>query len=269
MAKLKIALLSIIVATASTTAFAQETPVVQGSTEFNQVEQNIRNINNGFFKDYPIKVMREAPNLKGFYEASIGGNNVVVSLDAKTAVLGDVFDFSEMKNLSAEYRDGFVLERAKDQITKLQNEGYPFLKYSTTKTEKLGTMFVFSDVTCGYCQKLHAEIQTYLDAGIDVEYIIYPRVRIAQGAPAYEKSKQIMCADKPEAAFTEIKLGTDGGKYVKESYSEQCVAQLNKGINAGAEIAFDGTPYVYLSNGTSVAGYAPADVMVSKFKSTK
>jgi thiol:disulfide interchange protein DsbC len=34
---------------------------------------------------------------------------------------------------------------------------------------------VFTDITCGYCQKLHHDLQSYLDAGISIKFLAFPR----------------------------------------------------------------------------------------------
>lgn len=34
---------------------------------------------------------------------------------------------------------------------------------------------VFTDITCGFCQKLHQDLQSYLDAGISIKFLAFPR----------------------------------------------------------------------------------------------
>ena len=34
---------------------------------------------------------------------------------------------------------------------------------------------VFTDISCGYCRKLHRELNDLLDAGITVKYLAFPR----------------------------------------------------------------------------------------------
>lgn len=242
------------------TAFAS----VASTADFSEVEKNIR-ASNERFADMPVSVLREVevPALKGFYEANVGGTNVIISKDGKIGILGDVFDFSKMRNLSAEYRDSKVAEKAASEVALLKDEN--FITYSPTK-EKIGTAYVFTDTTCPYCQKLHEELGDYLNAGIEVKYVIYPRVQISDGAPAYEQSKQIMCASDKKKALDEIKAKTDNGKYVMATYPVDCVNTLNQGIMAGSRIGFSGTPYIYLSNGKSIGGYAPASYAVSLFE---
>ena len=43
-------------------------------------------------------------------------------------------------------------------------------------------LWVFFDSTCGYCQKLHAELDAYAAAGFEVRYLGYPRAGIESGA---------------------------------------------------------------------------------------
>ncbi|MGT5612794.1 disulfide isomerase DsbC N-terminal domain-containing protein [Escherichia coli] len=34
---------------------------------------------------------------------------------------------------------------------------------------------IFTDITCGYCQKLHHDLKSYLDAGISIKFLAFPR----------------------------------------------------------------------------------------------
>lgn len=38
-----------------------------------------------------------------------------------------------------------------------------------------GVLTVFTDITCGWCQRVHEDLPAYLDLGITMEFILFPR----------------------------------------------------------------------------------------------
>lgn len=62
---------------------------------------------------------------------------------------------------------------------------------------------VFTDTSCGYCQKLHQELQDYLDAGITVRYLAYPRHGV--DSQTGHLLSNIWCAKDPAQAMTDGK----------------------------------------------------------------
>lgn len=234
-----------------------------------EVEANLKTVNPRF-ANASIVVYRELSslNLTGLYEASIDGQALVVTADGNTAIVGDVYSLSTMTNLTrSEKQKGQVL-LAEQEIEKLSEDD--FVTYPATG-EKVGQMYVFSDTTCGYCKKFHKEIADYQQAGIEVKYIPYPRSGLREGDPAFERMKQVMCAEDKKLAMTEIKAGTDNGAYLKESYPDACVESIVKGQVAGRNIGLQGTPFIYLedANIQIVPGYQASENLIPLFKNSR
>lgn len=227
--------------------------------------EKIKSVNNARFADATVEVMRKAPleGFKDFYEVSIDGQVLIVHKNGTDAVIGEVFDLERMVNLTAEYKSANQSKVAKSEIAKLSEDN--FITFST-KNNKIGTMYVFTDTTCGYCKKLDNEMEDYLAKGIDVKYIPYPRGGIKDGAVGYEESKMMMCAKDKQTAIAELKSGIAGDKYKKDVYDAKCVEYIAKGLAAGAKIGLSGTPFIYLSNGVSIPGYQGADNIEKAFK---
>lgn len=111
---------------------------------------------------------------------------------------------------------------------------------------------VFTDITCGYCQKLHSEIADYNALGITVRYLAFPRQGIQSEA---EKDMQsIWCAKDPKKAFDDAM----NGKGVKAA---SCDIDIANHYALGVQFGVSGTPAIVLSNGYVVPGYqAPAEM---------
>ena len=64
---------------------------------------------------------------------------------------------------------------------------------------------VFTDTSCGFCRKLHQEIDQILDAGIAVRYLLFPRAGL--GSAAHKNLESVWCSDNPQEAMTVAKFG--------------------------------------------------------------
>ncbi|MBF7072868.1 DsbC family protein [Glaciecola sp. MH2013] len=237
--------------------------------ELNVVENNLRAAN-PVFANANVVVHRElsSMNMEGLYEASIDGQSLVVTKDGKRAVIGEVFDLQNMVNLTrVEKQKGQVI-LAQQEIAKLNEDD--FVTYPA-EGESIGQLYVFSDTTCGYCRKLHLEVADYQKAGIDVKYIPYPRSQLIDGEVAFEKLKQVMCADDKQTAMTKIKEGSDNNAFVKTSYEQSCIDSIRKGQLAGRNVGLQGTPFMYLSDASTqiIPGYQESSMVISLFNKAK
>lgn len=239
---------------------------------------------------YGIEVQRAVTDFGfgDFYEVTLGGrDNAVLHIDQEYLILGDVVKFENgtHNNVSQVYRSELQKEKVKEEVNSL-DEKY-FISYESTVEQNLGTLYVYTDTTCGYCRKLHLEIDQLLNEGIDVKYIAYPRSgseeqvpvsRDAEGNLVYNANKglvdlsQVFCAEDSAQALTDVKAGTAGNKYDTASYKENkasCNEKVSEGYASGKRVGFGGTPFLYLDNGTVVPGYQPATAIIEMFKNTK
>lgn len=173
-----------------------------------------------------------------------------VSDDAKYLMHGRMYNMdagmrNETEQALANVRLEGVQEFADDMIVfKAKDEKY--------------VVSVFTDITCGYCRKLHKEIKDYNDLGITVRYMAFPRGGLQSGS--YHDMVSVWCADDKQAALTEAKAGNS----VETSSCENTIA---KQYAFGQQVGVTGTPAVVLSDGSMIPGYQPADRMVQALRS--
>ncbi|MFT5276696.1 MAG: thiol:disulfide interchange protein DsbC [Glaciecola sp.] len=239
--------------------------LAQGS-DLRKVENNLRKAN-AQFEAATVNVVRElsAENFPGLYEARIDGQSLIVTKDGTRAIVGEVFDLQNMVNLTRKEMQKGQLGLVQQEIAKLSEND--FVTYPASG-ETIGKLYVFSDTTCGYCKKLHKEVKDYQSAGIEVNYIPYPRSQLIDGEPAFENLKQIMCASDKLDAMDRIKAGTDEGDFVKTTYEASCVDSVRKGQLAGRTVGLEGTPFMYLSEGNVqiIPGYQPSERIIDMFQ---
>ncbi|APD92462.1 hypothetical protein BM525_21625 (plasmid) [Alteromonas mediterranea] len=114
--------------------------------------------------------------------------------------------------------------------------------------EHVGDMYVVTDPTCGYCRKVEQELDDYLNNGIVVHYIPFPRSGIIDKTkPGYEMWLQAACAENPAVAYRDIMLG-NRNSYTETAEKESCTGELiDEGYQLGKSVSVSGTPFIYLS----------------------
>ena len=111
------------------------------------------------------------------------------------------------------------------------------------------SVYVFTDIDCGYCRKLHSEIDQYLTAGIEVRYLFFPRAGV--NSDSYNKAVAVWCAKDRNEALTKAKKG--------ESIDmKQCENPIKSHMKLGEEFGASGTPMLVTEKGTIIPGYVNA-----------
>ncbi|MES9991846.1 MAG: DsbC family protein [Candidatus Thiodiazotropha sp.] len=116
---------------------------------------------------------------------------------------------------------------------------------------------VFTDIDCGYCRKLHAEVPALNASGVDVRYVAFPRAGI--GSDSYKKYVSVYCADEPERALTDAKMGV-----VLKPVN--CANPVEKNFNLGKELEVKGTPMIVVDDGSVISGYMKARKLLRRMK---
>jgi thiol:disulfide interchange protein DsbC len=109
---------------------------------------------------------------------------------------------------------------------------------------------VFTDIDCGYCRKLHSQIDEYNKQGIAIHYMAFPRAGI--GSHSYEKAVSVWCADDPRNALTQAKLGAEPDPL-------QCDNTIAQQYQLGVDLGVSGTPSLLTSAGQMIPGYVPPE----------
>jgi thiol:disulfide interchange protein DsbC len=108
---------------------------------------------------------------------------------------------------------------------------------------------IFTDIDCGYCRKLHSEIEQYMAEGITVQYLFYPRA--GKGSESYTKAISVWCADDRKEALTAAKKG--GSPETKS-----CDNPIDEHMQLGVDFKVRGTPMIVSEDGKVFPGYVPA-----------
>ena len=232
--------LFLVIALLSNSAFATKDEVIQNLSRF--------------FDGIDKKDITDSP-FKGVYEVITYNpiDSMLISEDGQYLIQGDVVNIktrsliqksSKVKNLKLA-----LISTIKDSdkiIYKAQDEKYQ--------------VHVFTDVDCPYCRRLHNSIGQMNDLGISVKYLASPLASLHPKAQG--KMQKIWCADDRNQAMDDY---NDSGTIVDASNCENPVADQ---LEISKQLGVTGTPAIFLSDGTHLPGFLPADKLLRKIQET-
>ena len=171
------------------------------------------------------------------------------SEDGKYFLQARVFNLDEnMRNETENALTGIRL----DGIKNFENSVIEF----KAKNERY-VVNVFTDITCGYCRKLHNEIADYNKRGITVRYLAFPRGGLA--SQSYDDMVSVWCSTDKQEALTQAKAG-------ERIEAQSCANEVEQQYAFGQRIGVSGTPNIILPDGTLIGGYQPASVLLESLK---
>lgn len=219
-----------------------------------------KNINNdsikasfqNFFGGNTISYIADAKLENTYLVLLNDGTKMIYFKDTNYAVVGDLYDLKNRKNMT----NTIMADYNKEIISKIKDKGinYPV----KDGVNKLDTVYVFTDPSCGYCRKLHNELEEYLSAGINIVYLPYSRS--GENTKSYTELVDVWCSVDKKAAIDMAKNDKEDDIKAIEGYklTEECSKIVADGESYGRKLGIQGTPALFSSNGTAFPGYLPA-----------
>ena len=181
----------------------------------------------------------------GLYEVTFGTQVVYLFEDGQHLLSGDLIDLDAGANLTEDARKS----GRKAMIDGLDKAG--MVVFSPTDT--ISTITVFTDTECGYCVRLHQEINQLLAAGVEVRYLGYPRAGV--GSSSFDTLVSVWCSDDPQQAMTDAKAG-------RAIEPRSCKTDIARHMEAAQGVGVRGTPTIVLQDGKTIPGYVPAGELI-------
>jgi len=188
----------------------------------------------------------EESEIKGLYRVtSVNDQIIFTDKDAQYFLSGELFGLqkNQLVNITEQRRQAGRAEKVA-AISESDRLTFP------ASGERKVTIFVFTDIDCGYCRKLHDEVPRMNELGIEVNYLAYPRAGV--GSASYNKIVSAWCAEDRRQAMTDAKAG-------KSIPPKKCANPVAAQFEMGGQMGVTGTPAIVLEDGTLVPGYVPAD----------
>ncbi|MEM6513946.1 MAG: DsbC family protein [Pseudomonadota bacterium] len=190
----------------------------------------------------------KASPLDDWFVVQKGSVIAYVSADGRYLLQGDLIDLDANVNLTEAARNdsrrALVASVSDDEVIRFAPENPQH------------TVWIFTDVDCGYCRRLHAQIEEYMANGIEVRYFLYPRN--GPSSEAWKTSEEVWCSADRGAALTNAKLD-------REFASIACDASIIENhYSLGREVGLSGTPAIVLEDGELLGGYLPPQTLAQR-----
>lgn len=181
-------------------------------------------------------------SIPGVFEVITDQGLIYVADDGKKLIGGRIYDITggEPVNLS----ENVIRKMRQDDIAAVADET---ISYKADNEKYVVT--VFTDPTCGYCRQLHNNLESYLERGITIRYLAWPRSGL-QGS-AYQQLKTIWCSADQKAAL-------DAAKNDKRLPAASCDDPIDEHFALGNKFGVRGTPSMILPSGEMIPGLVDA-----------
>ena len=204
-----------------------------------------------FFDGAKVTSVSPSP-INGVFEVILEQSVFYMSEDGRYLIRGDLYDLAERRNLSDAKR---ALARKQVFDTLTANE---FVEFSPSKPK--AALYVYTDIDCGYCRKMHREVPQLNKAGIAVRYLAFPRSGLA--GESFKKAAAVWCAADRRKAMTAAKQG-------KPVHASSCKHPVAEQFSLGQAMGVSGTPAVYTADGDQIGGYVPAAELIQMMRDGK
>ncbi len=207
------------------------------ATDFEAIEARLSDL----VPDMDQVMISETP-IPGVMQVRIGGDIVYISEDGRYLMQGRLIDMETQADLTDAAQS--VLRR--EQLQELDRGELVSFGNDDADYEVL----VFTDPDCGYCRRLHQQMDEYEEAGIKISYLAFPRAGV--GSQTYDKLVSVWCAEDRQGAMDVAKAG-------QTPTPETCDNPVTEQYNMGQSLGVTGTPSIMTFNGDIIPGYVPPE----------
>jgi thiol:disulfide interchange protein DsbC len=204
-------------------------------------EEDIRASLSQVVPDIKIDSIQPAP-VKGLYEVMVGTQLMYVTGDGRYYLDGRIVDLKTREDVTEPRLSG-----ARKKLVDKVGESEMVIFEPSEKTQH--TVTVFTDIECGYCRKLHKQIEEYGKEGIRVRYMFFPRA--GKGSAAYNEAISVWCAGDSNDRRNAL-TAAKAGQPIEE---KTCDNPVDEHMAIGEQIGLRGTPAIVTETGELIPGY--------------
>lgn len=220
-----------------------EPPVPSATTGVlsQKIEESIRTSVRKAIPDAEITSIKPSPFMGLFEIKAKGYGTAYISGDGRYMLQGDLIEINGA-NIINVTEDSMEADRKVSLASVERKDTIVYPAVGKTK----GIAYVFTDIDCGYCRKIHAEVPAMNQLGIEIRYLAFPRA--GYPSPIAKRMEAVWCSADRNAALTLAKQG-------QLITAPDCAAPIKFQYELGQELGVRGTPAVFLENGKQVGGY--------------
>ncbi|MFU8878454.1 MAG: DsbC family protein, partial [Wenzhouxiangellaceae bacterium] len=210
-------------------------PAIAAADKYDQVRERLQGIvGEGTAISIADSIL---PNI---LQVRLGSDIVYLSDDGRYLLQGRLLDLDSRVDLT---------EQAMNVVRQELIEGIDREGLISFGTDDLAhEIYVFTDVDCGFCRRLHEQVEEYNEAGIRVSYAAFPRAGV--GSATHTKMTSVWCAADQHAAMDLAKAGGT-------PEPAECENPVDAQYQLGQSIGVTGTPALVTKGGDLIPGYVP------------
>ncbi|MEW6981470.1 thioredoxin fold domain-containing protein [Colwelliaceae bacterium 6471] len=218
---------------------------------------NERLLKDKIFKTLGLEVKSARPTaMLGLAEIVTNQGLFYASFDGDFLVQGKLYGLGEnVTNLTEQ-------SLAKVRVEGINRFADGMIVYPAAEEKHVIT--VFTDITCGYCRKMHEQMDAYNDNGITIRYLPYPRAGVMDNAGGFTQGfkdlRSIWCNEDPNAALTKAKAGAGVALRI-------CDKPVEEEFNFARQVGVNATPAIITSSGMMFPGYRTPDDLLRMLES--
>lgn len=192
--------------------------------------------------------------MAGLYKIKVNGQAAFVSVDGGYLIAGEMYEVrpGSLVNLQEQERQreeqAFAPQRAK-MLGEIKAE--EMVIYSPEEVK--GHVYVFTDIDCGFCRRLHGQMQGFMDKGIEIRYLAFPRAGPTSNSA--KKLATVWCAEDPRQVMDHFKEG----KNVSLAPCDE--APILQQYMLGQQVGVRGTPAIVTAEGQIIPGAVSPDYL--------
>ncbi len=196
-------------------------------------------------KSLNIKTEKLTKIDKSLYQVNGNGEVFFITPSGSHLIFGEVLDITNKIPVNVTLKA--KIDNAKLEITNGHSIDFvsPNEKYS---------IIVFTDISCHFCKQLHQNIQSYLDAGISIHYLAFPREGLDSSTA---ESMRSIWASKDKIKL--LYQAMNRGEYPTPLRSDTTVSHQ---YTLGKQLGVSATPTILLPNNQLMPGALTPDEII-------
>lgn len=194
----------------------------------------------------------EPTPIPGLHEIRSGRSILYMDQTGRYVVIGELYDFTGRKNLTAERLLG---------LSSVRFDDLP-LESAIRMGPKQGAkrLAIFDDVDCPFCRRFHEEVlPAVLKEGVTVYVFLHPLTTLHSQAQA--KSEAIWCSDDRVAALAAAFNGV-----LPQEKRAPCPTPIASIRALATKLGITGTPTIILDTGARIEGFIDHEALKAKWQ---
>lgn len=215
------------------------------ATDYAEIEERISSL----VSEVRELSIAETP-VPGLMQVRVNSEIIYMSDDGRYLLQGRFIDLETQTDLTDTAQASLRRERLAD----LNSD--EFVSFGPEDADY--EVMVFTDPDCGYCRRLHEQMEEYASNSIRIHYLAFPRAGV--GSQTYDKMVSVWCAHDRQGAMDIAKAGETPPRAT-------CDNPVDEQYQLGQSLGVTGTPSMMTFNGDMIPGYVPPEQLRARLES--